>query len=84
MEWMLCADQSMQFSPMVTLIQCSPLIMLCLGSIGLEHFISEPCYKGTILLRNYYNSFVKFHGKKIWEPQHDQVISKSVLYRGVL
>ena len=33
--------------------------------------ISEPCYKGTILQRNYrkmtmsfsYNSFVKFHGK---------------------
>ena len=26
-----------------------------------------------------YNTFVKFHGKKIWEPQHDSVISKSVL-----
>ena len=26
-----------------------------------------------------YNSFVKFHGKKIWEPQHDIVISKSML-----
>ena len=39
--------------------------------------ISEPCYKGSILQRNYrkmtsiswsfsYNSFVKFHVKKIW------------------
>ena len=26
-----------------------------------------------------YNSFVKFHGLKIWEPHHDSVISKSVL-----
>ena len=23
-----------------------------------------------------YNSFVKFHGKKIWEPHHDLVIFK--------
>ena len=51
--------------------------------------IRELCYKGTILQRNYekltiswsflYNSFVKFHGKTIWEPQHDRVISKSML-----
>ena len=26
-----------------------------------------------------YNSLVKFHGKKIWEPQHNSDISKSVL-----
>ena len=32
-------------------IQCSPF-MLCLGSIGLDYFISELCYKGTILQRN--------------------------------
>ena len=73
---MWCADRSMQLSPMVTLIQCSPFITLCLVSIGLDHYISESCYKGTILLRNNrkmtiswsfsYNSFVKFHGKKIW------------------
>ena len=25
------------------------------------------------------NNFVKFHGKKIWEPQHDCVISESML-----
>ena len=39
---------------------------------------SEPCYKRKMLQRSYrkmtikwsfsYNSFVKFHGKKIWEP----------------
>ena len=42
--------------------------------------ISDSCYKGTILQRNYrkmtikwpfsYNTFVKFHGKIFWEP-HD-------------
>ena len=33
----------------------------------MDHVTSEPCYKGTILLRNSrnsYNSSVKFHGKK--------------------
>ena len=41
--------------------------------------ISELCYKETILLRKYlkitifYNSIVKFHGQKIWEPEHDCV-----------
>ena len=42
--------------------------MLCLGSIGMDRFISESYYKGTILQRNF---FVKFHVKKNWEPQHD-------------
>ena len=54
----------------------------------MDGVISESCYKGTILERNYrkmtissfsYNSFVKFHSKNIWEPQHDRVIFKSVL-----
>ena len=41
------------------------------------HVTSDPCYKGPILQRNYrsYKSFVKFHGKEIWEPQHDSVLS---------
>ena len=31
----------------------------------MEHIISDPSYKGTILLRSFsYNSFVKFHSKK--------------------
>ena len=30
-------------------VQCSPFIMLCLGSIGMTHVIS----KGTILQRSY-------------------------------
>ena len=72
-----------------TYVQYSPFIMLYLGSIGMDRVISDPCYKGTILQRNYrkmtikwsfsYNSFVKFHGTKIWEPQHDHVISNPVL-----
>ena len=59
--------------------------MLCLGSIGMDRVISELCYKMTIILWNYrkmtfsFNSFVKFHGKRILELQHDYVISKSVL-----
>ena len=46
------------------------------------------CYKGTVLQRNYrtmtiswsfhfpihFNSFVKFHGKNICEPQHDYYV----------
>ena len=56
-------------------MQCSPFIALFLGYSGLDHVINESCYKRTILQRNYrkmtiswsfsYNSFVKFHGKKI-------------------
>ena len=70
-------------------VQCSPSITLCLGSIGMDSVISESCNKGIILQRNYrkitilwslsFDSFVKFHGKKLWEPQHNCVISKSML-----
>ena len=41
-------------------IQYSPFITLCLGSIEMEHVISEPCYKGTILQRNNRNFMVIF------------------------
>ena len=68
--------------------QLSPFIML-FRSIGIGFVVNDPCYKGTILQKNYrkmtiswafsYNSFVKLHGKKIWESQHDHVISKSML-----
>ena len=30
-------------------VQCSPIIMQWLGSIGMKPVISESCYKGTIL-----------------------------------
>ena len=40
----------------------------------MDYVISEPCYEGTILQ----NKFVKFHGKKFWELQHDHVLSKSM------
>ena len=33
----------------IVVIQGSPFIMLCLGSIELDRVISEPCYKGIIL-----------------------------------
>ena len=38
----------------------------------------------TILWSFSYNSFVKFHGKKNLELQHDCAISKSMLEQGVL
>ena len=33
-------------------IQCCPFLMLCLVSIGMVYFISESCYKGSILQRS--------------------------------
>ena len=55
-------------------IQRSPIKMLCFGSTENDFVISELCYKGTILQRNYrkmtmkwpfsYYFFVKLHGKK--------------------
>ena len=72
-----------------TIIQFSPFRTLWLGTIGMDRVISEPCYTGTILQQNYskltilwsfsYNSFVKFCGNGIGEPQHDSILSKSVL-----
>ena len=34
-------------------VHCSPFIMLCLGSIGMDRVISKFCFKRTILQRNY-------------------------------
>ena len=55
--------------------QCSPFILLYLGSIGMDCVISELCYKGTILQSNdremtiswsfSYNSFENSLVKKI-------------------
>ena len=54
--------------------QCSTFITLCLVSIGMDHVISEQCYKGTILQRTILWSFSNNSMvKKI------RVISKSVL-----
>ena len=36
-----------------THVECSLFITLYLGSKGIDCVISEPCYKGTISLRNY-------------------------------
>ena len=59
-------------------IQCSTFKMHCLRSIEMESVVSESSYKGTIFQWNYRKmtikchfpiiSFVKFHGKKFWEP----------------
>ena len=47
--------------------------------------ISKLCYEGKILHRQYrkmtisYKSIVKFHGQKIWVPEHDHITVKPVL-----
>ena len=86
MIWMLVADRKWKKE-----VQCNLFIALCFGSIEMDHVISEPCYKRTILQWNYrkmtilwsfsYNFLLnKVRGEKIWEPQRDHVISKSVLF----
>ena len=54
----------------LVIVQCCPFETLCLGSIGMDIAISQWCYKGTILQKNYrklisYKSCVKFHGEEI-------------------
>ena len=54
--------------------------MPCFGFIGMdqvirESFLQRNYRKMTISWSFFYNFFVKFHGKKNWEPQHDHVIS---------
>ena len=75
-------------------MQCSPFIMLCFGSIEIDHVISELCYKGTILQKNYrkmtilwsfsYNSFVKFCGKKIGATTCPYYIRIHVIMRCII
>ena len=36
---------------------------LCLGAIGTDHVLSEPCYKKAVVQRSFpYDSVVKYHG----------------------
>ena len=56
----------------VFLNKYSPFITLCLGSIELDHVISELCYKGIILLRNY-------RKMTIWEPRPSRDITQTML-----
>ena len=39
------------FGQIVNTGQCSPFKTLCLGSIGMDHVISESCYKGTNFIK---------------------------------
>ena len=50
-------------------VQGSPFITLRLGSIELDCVISELCYKGVILYRNYRKMI-------IWEPRPGRGITK--------
>ena len=57
---------------MAIIVQWGTFIMQYLEFIGMDSVLSESCYKGTLLQRNYrkmtnswsfsYNSFVKFNG----------------------
>ena len=42
-------------------VQSSPFITLYLVSKGMDHVISEPCYKGTIVLRNFRKTTIYGH-----------------------
>ena len=58
--------------PIKSEVQGSPFITPCLGSIELDRVISELCYKGIILYRN-------FKKMTIWEPRPGHVVTKTVL-----
>ena len=70
-----------------TYVYCSLFIMLCFGPKSIDCVISESCNKGTNLQSYYrkmiiswsfsYNSFVKFYGKNILEPQLDRISGRS-------
>ena len=49
-EFNYIAITPMKTDLIVVKMQCSPFITLCLGFIGMDHVISESCYKGTIFL----------------------------------
>ena len=51
---MSCPLYFMQF------IECSHVIMLCLGLIEMDSVTSELCYKKTTLHRNYREIFLQF------------------------
>ena len=70
-------------------VHCSLIITLCLRSIKeWTMLVVDLVIKGQFYKMSYFkmtmkcsfsnNSFVKFHDKRIWEPQHDRVISKLV------
>ena len=55
-------------------VQCSPFIMLYLGSIGIDHVIS-----GAIFYKKKsYNFYFFLNPSHNWKPQHGSVISKSL------
>ena len=48
------------------------------------HFIKGQFNKVTMNCLFSFKSIVKSHGKKTWEPQHNCVLSKSVIMRCVI
>ena len=68
--------------------------MLCLGSMEMDPGISNPCYKETILQRNYwkmtivwsfsFNFVVKFHCEKLWNHSSPDYIEIRLIMRSVI
>ena len=67
-------------------------MMLCSGYIGMNCVISEQCFYWIILQRkykkmtipwNFYNSFVKFHGKKTIVSHKITMFSPNLCYNEV-
>ena len=52
--------ENLKKNVIATKTQYSPFIILYLGSIGMDRVISEPCYKETILQRNYRKMTIKW------------------------
>ena len=52
----------------------SPLITLCLGSIGMDHVINVSCYKGTMFQRNYRKMTI--YGHFPISPSKNTVVKK--------
>ena len=57
------------FAPKMA-IHLSSFITLCLGSIGMYRVLSEPRYKGTVLLKNYRKVTIT------WSFSYDSMIKK--------
>ena len=69
------------------IIQYSPFIMLCLGSIGMDCVTRESCYKGTILQSNhiiamkYYVSYNFFENTTVIKfGSHNMTVLNSNLF----
>ena len=70
------ALENLHLDSRVRKIQCSPFIMLYLGSIGMDRVISEPCYSWSFS----YNSIVNTMENMLYQnPCYNKVCFKGTL-----